>query len=249
MSRLAAELCEITEEYWRSQGRPMLLSALGGRLSEEAREEKNQLHTTFGAYIRNELADRVRWVPLSLHGGGVAPKELTAGVSDVELEARVPQPAPRPAVAGRVRSPMIEPRLWDAFRQKPPGEKRIYVELPEKGRLVVHAIDQADEVAADSILIGPDDFPDMGLRSETHNPAAIGSAIRTWAQKHGVAAERIERSGPPTPLGVAQAHVSGGSGSLALFAEGLSVLTAEELSRVMLPADVVVGLIRRSMGG
>lgn len=249
-SRLASELWEITEDYWRTRGRPILLSALGERLSPDARAEKDTLGTTLAAFIRNHLADRIRFVTLPPHGGGVAPKELTAGLADAELKARVPPPVVKLASVARERSPIIDSDLWQTFRHKLPEGSKVYVDLPARGKLTIRTIAEGEEGETGWLPIEADDLPEIERGDETRNPAAIGAAIRAWARKNNVPFDRIEQPRLPAQLGQFPiAHPQTRSGSLALLAEGLSVLTAEELSRLMLPADIVVNLIRRSLVG
>lgn len=238
MATAADEIVDIVRRYWEAKRRPVLLSALGGQLSQAAKEEIAEQGQTLTAYLRNQLRDRIRLLSLRAHGGGVAPVEGTESLSDADLESSVPPPLGRDLPFARPRPPRFHPAIWQAFFEPYP-DPHVYVERSENGDILIH---RSAEPRSDEgwIEILPSDLPVVESGTRPYVPEVLG-AIRAWAMKNDIPLSQIqsERAGLHP---AAQARGPQNSSTL----DGIfSRMTPDELRRISIPADILLNVLRR----
>lgn len=238
MATAADEVLDIVRRYWESKRRPVLFSALGGQLSQPAKEEIAEHGHTLTAYVRNQLRDRVRPLVLRAHGGGVAPLEGTESLSDEELESLVPPPVGRDLPFAKPRPPRFHPALWQAFFE-PHSSPHVYVERSENGEILIH---QSAEARSEPgwVEILPTDLPAVESGARPYVPQVL-AAIRAWAMKNEIPLSEIQCERPAV---YSTPHPREQRNSQALdviFAR----MTQDELRRISIPADILLNVLRR----
>lgn len=232
-----AEIIEAIEQYWEAHHRPVLLSVLGGLLSQGCKEDIAGAGATLGQYIRSKLGESIRLLKLASHGGGAVPKSKTDGLSDNDLEARVPAPIQKLGLA-RTKSPKFHDSLWTLFRNAD-VELPVFVELPNSGETVVHST-QPEDSNRKVYEVVSSDFPPHESRPVPIS--AVARSIRMWASRHDIPLSSIQSVGDePAARDTERRLVIGAVG----LGDALNLLSPDELRRISIPADILLNVLRR----
>lgn len=243
---LKDELKNIVCAYWGKTQRPILLSLLGERLTPQALQDRKEIGTTLGAFMSAEMPETLRVLRIPAHGTGVVPKPDADNFTDEELIAAVPAPRPDGIIPAGTSSHVISKDIWVLFRYGLKLGERAFVEVPPSGAVSVYRVGQDATPKANWLSVEENDLPKPEPSSDGASPMDTGNSIRAWAAKHGIDLDRIQtlRSSPINKDG----YLAQDSGILLVrLLNGLSVLEMTELSRIMIPADVVVSLLRRNI--
>ncbi|HEX8583108.1 MAG TPA: hypothetical protein VF680_01700 [Allosphingosinicella sp.] len=244
---LLRELPEIVQREWRDSQRPMLLSQLGGRLSEAAKILVRTENVGLKRLIETHLSAELRLVPMPSQGGGVVPRAETEGMSDEELNSTYTK-------AETV--PNYEVEVFNAFkRHVSPGTRRFLILRPSELPLVR---DQAEDQPApesgyeirseDLAIIG--EGASVATRVDTHH------AIEAWCQRAEIDPKKLYRIprlrtsnlvSEPTPIASRRPPLArdAGAGELSGLVQGLNAFTQAELARIQIPGDVLLSLLER----
>jgi hypothetical protein len=237
---LMDDIPRAVSEYWQDFGCPVLLSVLGGRLSPEARAELRIINKTLGKYIREHLADRVRFFVIPTKGDAAAPVLETIGISELDLSRRYQNNVRSRTV---VANPRFHPDVWAAF-SRPLQEVKRYLNVAEGRRPHLNEIALSDEARPDWLEVTLSDLPDVQLGPGVE-PGPVANAIRAWASKHQI---DIDLLYVPSRSEVAPSIPQGVGRSTPSIVDTLSLLEPHELARINIPADVVLSLIQRISG-
>jgi len=240
MATAADEIIEIARRYWETKRLPVLLSALGGQLSREAKEEISAQGSTLTAYLRNNLNDRIRFLALRAHGGGVAPVEGTETLSDEELASLVPPPVGRNLPFAKPRPPRFHPVIWQAFFEPHP-EPHVYVERSANNEILIHRCSEPHSEPG-WVEILPSDLPAVEEGARPFVPEVL-AAIRAWAMRNEIPLSQIQSERPS--VATHSAPQGRGSHDYSTLDGIFSRMTPDELRRISIPADILLNVLRR----
>jgi hypothetical protein len=201
MVSLQEKIANLVNEYWNSNERPLLLSALGATLRQEFGEEelgRQMLGGKLRPFVEANLATKVRAInnPSNPMIWGLIPtgksfnpdnwyaasrEKAASNTPAVERPATQPRPALQARPAGRT-STRYDPELWRAFTDASSTGKR-YVILAESVQYRCLTTDAAPPEGG--IPVDPSDLPGSASNYEEriHNARL---AIDAWAKKHSV---------------------------------------------------------------
>jgi hypothetical protein len=236
---ISEEILGVVQDEWARRTLPMPLSSVGSKISEAARVILRGQNITLRRYIADHLRDKIRLVPMVKQGGGVAPAVETATQSDSELEDLYQN---RP----QTDQPQFFPVVWKAFREPIAEGSGRYLTAPVGRKTGFRDVRTGGEAPPESYPIEPEYI----VPHDAPNPnATTVASINKWRESHGVPLERLaytrqEQSYLHEPEREVRARSSARhDGDLS---EILLVLTPEELSRIQIPADIVLAALRRS---
>lgn len=243
MDLLLSEIPAIVEREWQERQRPLLLSQLGGRLSDAAKLLVRSENVGLKRLIEEYLGSTLRLLPMPSHGGGVAPRLATEDLNDAEIENKY---------ISSVQIPNYELAVFNAFRRHIPLGSRRFI-LLENGALPrTKDQDEGSDPPPFSHEIVKDDLPadDAGGRVATR--VSTHEAIMRWCEKHGIAAERLHHvprirfvDEPDRPSARNARSASRPSSDIDGIIFGLSVFTPSELARIQIPGDVLQAVLER----
>jgi hypothetical protein len=234
---LMAEVPRAVGQHWRDRNAPVLLSALGMRLHPDARAELRVLKENLSDYVSAHLIEQVRMLVIPGKGLAAVPAGETANLSEAEL-IKLFQAMPRGKPAQS--NPRFYPQVWRAFSQPltENGRRFLLLRPPEPPGIEDVPLDAP--LPQNALEIRPEDLPE-GPLGYGMPPGPVGEAIRTWttAQQLDVASLYA-----PTPL---RSHTEQPTPprEVESLLGILGMIEPSELSRISIPGDIVVNLIRR----
>jgi hypothetical protein len=244
-ANLEQEIELAVSKEWEDKRKPILFSKLGGRLSHEAREMIKADRIGLKRFVDAHLSAQIRVLPLERYGGGVAPREDTAELSDAELEAAFEKDANAKTI------PQYSFDVWSAFRRPLREDMKRYLRIVPSGLAKALDIPALEQPPAGAVEIHPSDLPASifeGLlpsRQETHE------AIVAWTKRVGFDETKLRHvptlifPGPTVRQIAPQSLPSTEPAPSATFVEGLGMLTRDELARIQIPADLVLSMLER----
>lgn len=242
---LDAEIIALAQDNWKRRSSPMLFSALGERLSEEAKTTLRIQGRTLKRYVRESMQSLVRFVNLPRHGGGVAPIADSKALSDENLEAMLLKAGSEAKAVRRYSA-----GVWNAFRDGAQFDDDTYLLVSaERGAEVRRTIDRT-KAPSDAAFIEREDLPELDPETNRASFASISAAIEKWTTKNGVDIELLTYR-PPASADPSHDSATGSrTGSVAVSLEGglwdmLTLLSEEELRRINVPADIVFSIFKR----
>lgn len=239
------EIFALIENYWKDWHRPMLYSALGGRLKPTAKATVYARAKNLSEFVQTYMAETVRHLPLTVQGGGAVPKDGTSDLSDEQLEALIPSPIGR--TVAPAATPYYYPEVWKAF-STPLEENRRFLQIRPDGARLYDGAEKPEGESWKEVKQG--DLP--LLESEEGGVPAyrIARAVREWAEANGLTPRSLR---PPQPRltmhasGGASSQTERGIGSRALWQleSFLSSLSPAELQGFQISGPVLLSLLRR----
>lgn len=246
--KLGAELVSIISDVWQREHRPILLSAVGAKLSDAAKEFIRTHRISLKPYIRSYLP-QVRMFVISPGRDAAAPLADTAEYTDEQLssfyKARV-QISPR-------RSPRFLREIWAAFITDIPQGHRRFVDV-RKRPVVSVDLPESSSQPDGWIEVSVSDQSTRDPLSGRRDNSTVGAAIRTWCAMHGLnATELIDPIGRideyrapsgqmPASEKAIQTVTGKDHGALLAF---LSSLSPSELIRISFSGDVLLSILVR----
>lgn len=247
---LDREILEVVQAEWRKNSSPLLLSALGYRISDAAKAVLRASNIPLTRYVQSHMKSELRLVSRAVEGLAAAPRHETANFTDEQLADLYTKSPPRE------RMPRYRPSVWYAFRIPIPSARRRFLILQEDGQTICKDLPPEAEPPMGAIEIAEADLASPENADELPSPEAVSNAIEAWRTK-----QDLDRSKLLLPSGVGSAGTlspantqnanrllpeSARRPTLADLAFGLSVFTSEELARVQIPADVLANLLKRT---
>jgi hypothetical protein len=244
MENLKREIVTAVKSHWTTTGRPLLLSALGGKLSASARAERESADQALAVIIKEEVPE-VRVIAAAGRGGAAVPVSDTLGRSDEHLEALLPRPQRVAEAFDKPKHPMIFAELWRLFRDGFDISKQAWVELGQ-GWAAVHILEQTEDAQNHWVEIKPSDLGEPDLPGGRRSPYVVGASVRDWAQKAGLAPNQYQvLRADSAPLN--RESIRSSALDLEVLAKGLGVLSHEDLARINFPGDIVLKIISRGI--
>ena len=252
---LDQEIRDFVSDSWLNKGRPILLSALGGELSDAAKFVIRGLNAPLRRYIADHLQDSIRVVSMPARGDAAVPLEEAKPFTDAQLTQMYL------AKSKEERPPRYLPAVWRAFRVPiPEGHKRFLMNQP--GRTTrLREMDVASDNPEYAIEVRRQDLAVSDIHGELPTPEAVEKALAEWRRINNVPLEylTISKDDPhPAITGVEPAgHNSrpatipkpslkaNSVRSFDALEAGLSILTKEELARISIPADILLSVLER----
>lgn len=244
----ATEIMSVLEEHWAQHQRPMLYSALGGKLSADAKAKLREGGKKLSDFVQRDMAALVRSLSLTGHGGGAVPRSDAVEFSDEELEARIPVPIARAAVSATGPSHYYAD-VWQAFSSPMKGRRRFLQVETDDVRL--HDVDD-DPIDTSWKEVSPENIASSGSNGEPPAPPAIAEAVRTWAYSNGLSPRQLRPQSfrrevaPSWPLAGSRSERPMRASSLKLLDSFLQSLSPSELQSFQLSGAVLLSIIRRS---
>lgn len=246
-SELTEEILRIVADEWKHKGLPLLLSVLGARLSESAKNHVRANNIALKRFISENASDRTRLLRMERHGGGVAPLAETDGMSDDRLEAIFESAAPLRTM------PRYKFRVWRAFSDAVPVGARRFLSILASGVVQVTDTMEAEHLEGAHEVLSSDIVPDDIERYAS----ARHEAIVSWAARNGVDHSKLIMVRTPEVPGV-QRSVSivsqsdstpptSSDAASASISRLLGLLTKDELARIQIPADLVLAVLERAI--
>ena len=226
-SRLDSRIVDLVRECWEEHRMPLLLSRLGsgddGRIGRLAKQEAGSL----GAYLRHQLAVRVRVIHHSAN-------PTVAGA--IPADAEIPENADFNMLLDQTRgraveaTPRYHPALWSAFRKPLDESSRRYMSIQPPPRFQ----DASPEDRPDGFveitrkyIVGPD-----VEEKEVHQ------RIQDWLAANGLDSESFLLRSKATVVRLPSDDLLG---------RLLLALEPDQLKRISMPLDVVLKLRRQSL--
>jgi len=201
-------------------------------------------------YIETHLSEALRLVPMQAYGGGVVPREPANALSDEELEALY---VGRRATLGEARRPSYYPPIWWAFKNPFEEGERRYVSVVEGGGLTLHRLEPGKVPEADWLEIKPEEVLEPDSPGAPIPFERVAAAIQSWADGKIETSKLIIPSAARTAQGKGAqgsgSYLRNHPGSLTGLIAGLKGFTKDELSRINIPADVMLSFLERSSRG
>ena len=226
-SHLDSRIVDLVRECWEEHRMPLLLSRLGGgddgRIGRLAKQEAGSL----GAYLRHQLAARVRVIYHSAN-------PTVAGA--IPADAEIPENADFDMLLDQTRgravetAPRYHPAFWAAFRKLLDEPNRRYMNVQPPLRFQdtpsAHKSDGIVEITREYV-VGP-----------YAEAAEVRQRIQDWLEANGFDPESflLKRKAIATHLP-----------SDDLLGRLLLALEPDELKRISMPLDVALKLRRQSL--
>jgi hypothetical protein len=198
-------------------------------------------------FIEENLRADVRLVTLPRHGGAVIPLRDTADLSDDDLHNAFEEQRAKQSAA---RIPRYNSLIWDAFKtQLAEGRKR-FVRVGKAGEVEVAEVAEGAEAPEGDgwIEVLQSDLPDR-TDSAIPSPQEMDSAIRRWSEGKVESAHLHFVPSPRSALSHGTRQSRTRPGALESLMVGLRGFTPDELSRIQIPADVLVSFLERTNRG
>ena len=226
-SRLDSRIVDLVRECWEEHRMPLLLSRLGGgddgRIGRLAKQEAGSL----GAYLRHQLAARVRVIHHSAN-------PTVAGA--IPADAEIPEDADFNMLLDKTRgraveaTPRYHPAFWAAFRKPLDETSRRYMSVQPPPRF--HDASPEDR---------PDGFVEIareyivGLDVEERE---VHQKVQDWLAANEFHSESFLLKNKATAT-----HLPSDD----LLGRLLLALEPDELKRLSMPLDVIFKLRRQSL--
>lgn len=228
---LNERIVELVEQHWDDQQMPLLLSRLGGRDRGEIARLARQQSNSLGAYLRQELADRLQVIQHS-------ERPVLIGVLPLDAEAESDVDGWLENAQGKSGSgaPRYHPAFWAAFRKPLDEMKSRFISIAPPIRF-------QDTFPED----GPEGFVEVGreyIADSEMDAAEVLENAQDWLEENNLqpAAFLAASSGDDRRERRGAAAHSGDN----LLDRLIDALDQNELKRVSMPLDVVVKLRRQS---
>lgn len=250
------EIEQVVADEWSRSGRPLLISRLGMRLSPETKMALSASGHGLKRYMQEHLSDTIRFLPMRGRGGGVAPLAGTEGLTDQQIEERH---VDRPEIANpKYEVPQYWGEVWRGFQTPMPDDMVRYVLLEAFSGPVVGMSPKDAQLPANAKLIDSNDLilPDEG--GPLPPRAVVHQAIQNWCIRENVPVASLifpqHQSRKPVKDFSESDSVKSRStsvlpengGKSSYLMRGLNLLNREELSRINIPADLVMAILERS---
>jgi hypothetical protein len=242
--KLKEEIKKAVSDAWLANT-PVLLSNLGlNEISQEGRSYIRENGIRLKHFVRSELADEVRFVPMKRYGGGLVPLKGTEGLSDRDLEARYVPKVAVPSVEGR--RPRFHADVWAAFRDALPNDqRRVLSTAAGEPKLQLKSLSAA--IAEDEHAIEKSDLAAGTHDGQPASAAEIRAAITNWCEANGVHIDDLMQPAQATEFddtrerrsrhGVQSASIS--------FLQVLRAVPRERLATISIPGDVLLSVMER----
>lgn len=226
----AQEIATLVRENWEERGSPILLSALGMKLSENTKEAMDAEKLTLRRYVAANLENLVRFVTMPKFGGGFAPIVETEAFTDEQLEQIYIDQKPEAA-------PRFDREVWRAFRERIAPDKVRHISID--GQLSFHDEDGDTGPAPGEYILTEKDQPNF--KNNFATDAEVVEAIRAWAGRVGVNEQSLTFTKKERPANIPTKRDESKRKSKGLF----DLLTQDELARIAIPGDIVASLLER----
>lgn len=249
------EIAKVILDEWERSGRPLLTSRLGMRLTADTKAELSASGHGLKRYIQENLSDVVRIVPLRGRGGGVAPIVETENLTDQQIEERF---VSRPDVIdSRFTIPKYWGDVWRGFQTPLPENAVRYILLEAFGGPVVQTTSKDASMPPNAKLIDTNDLVLPEANGPLPPKIAVHRSIENWCLRESVPIGSLVYSRPENSTeghpGAVEAQRStnktatgGRSDRSSFLMQGLNLLNRDELSRINIPADLVLTMLERA---
>ena len=229
-NELNERIVEIVEQHWDDQQMPLLLSRLGGHDRGEIARLARQHANSLGAYLRQELGDRLQVIKHS-------ERPVLIGVLPLEAESQADVDGWLESAQGKSASgaPRYHPAFWAAFRKPLDEMKSRFISVTPPIRFQDA---YPEDAPAAFVEIGPEYIADSEM-----DAGEVLQNAQDWLEENNLQStaflalssgeDRRERRG--------QAQVADN-----LLDRLIDALDPSELKRVSMSLDVVVKLRRQS---
>jgi hypothetical protein len=234
---LEAELVAMAREHWARENKPAFLSTIGGRLSQTAKVQFRAAGVPLRKFVETSLQGRLRLVSLGDGGDLVLPIENAANLGDEEVTSLAgAQPVP-----GRsLKFPHFRREVWRAF-SRPLGSTRRYLRISPDGVELL----ETDETPSGVVQVVAGDLPSIDGYFGRPRAESVAEAIASWAAKNNIDVELLkDREYSPTLRSSSRLSSTRTEGATRLL-DFLEILEPSELSRVSLPGDVLLSVLKR----
>jgi hypothetical protein len=256
---LSGEVHKIVSDFWKSEQKPLLFSKIGQLIGDESKDELKSLKLTLKSYISKNMIGVVRLIFVEPNLVYAAPSEATKSLSDQELVLRIssgavsaPQHVVVPASSLLSSKPMravmhkrFYKEVWAAF-SRPINSIRRYLELRDGAHPLLHEIGTNEIAAQNAIEIVSSDLPEFDPSTRRAAPADIADAIRAWARAQSIPLSKLydnSENQEGTVGSSTQLERLSAAARMKLFLEALE---PDEVSRVVIPSDIVLKILQRS---
>lgn len=221
---------------WKRKPLPVLLSAFGGLIPPEARAELRLTKMSLKDYIRAHLADQVRVISIPQKGDAIVPVLETRGLADEELIRLYHEGARDKFKSSGGR---FFPNIWAAFFN-PLQTKRRFIRLAP-GKPEVIEDENGKELEDGWLEVKEADLPSVQPGTAPF-PPDVSHAIKCWAEQNAINVDDLylKETSDFSPHSPSQLLPSTG------LMEILNLLQPHELSRINIPADIVISVLRRA---
>jgi hypothetical protein len=246
-SNLMSEIPIIVRTRWNEREAPSVLAWVGTVIGPDARRELEMAGGKLKSFVLLHMRDQVRYIYIYNVGDCVAPLPESQLLADTELVNKYHVAHDR--VAHRT-APFSSKRrfnstIWRAFTLQFGTEKR-YIDLSDNNHIKI--LDVNNTLPEDRPHIHEVLKSDLSLDEDGYRLAAADASrlITAWAERNSIALEALyERSVDLRPANEATLHANTPAASdvVDMLMRVFSTLTASELSRIHIPADIVMKVL------
>ena len=217
-------IVELVDQHWEEHEMPLLLSRLGGHDRGEIARLARQRANSLGAYLRQELADRVRLIQHSERPVLIGVLPMDAKVED-DVDGWL-ESAQGKSAGG---APRYHPAFWAAFRKPLDEMKSRYISVSPPIRFQ----DTFPEDRPEGFVeIAPEYIADSEM-----DASAVLENAQDWLEDNELQTTAFLASSPSSSP--SYSHQGGD-----LLERLARALDRNELKRVSLPLDIVMKLRR-----
>lgn len=227
------ELAEEVDHTWSASGMALLLAKVPVRLQERSIDLQDRLGARRLKSVLEEHRDRFRLVrdPDNELVWGVLPSHVSAAPTPELFRTR--KATDREARELGKPVPQFMRGFWTAFVKRIPEGRERYLDISStpyfedvpKGQFAPPHLVRVDDI----YILSEGD-----LLSEAPDPELVYKKIQDWCKQYGVDERRF----------YVRSYRDGSKASKADFAERLSQLSDKDLSRIMVPGDIVLKLLK-----
>ena len=218
-------IVDLIGQYWTEEKRPLLLSQLGSRDGGEVARRAKSMMGSLRVYLRTRLSSEVNILTHSTKPTVVGAVPANAGITDTDTDHLLDRTLVDPGTTGR----RYNAAFWAAFRKPldPALQRYLHVDQPH------HFKDTDDEGR-----VGPGyaEIERSFIARTGADDATVEESVRGWLESKGMEAEAFYQVGRETTLPQDD-----------LLGRLLTVLDAEDLSRMTIPLDIVQKLRRKAL--
>lgn len=243
---LSSEIVSIVSAAWEKNNSPIVLAKVGTVLSSNAKDELEDAGRKLKPYILTQMTDRIRYIGSPKYGDFVAPLIPSENLSDDELIQRYENS--RTVTESISSGTRFKSDIWNGFTISPKAGRR-YICFNEQNEPKLKYQSEIFGETRDCYEIMDSDlaFDDQGNRVSFQR---VGELILEWAHRNAIEVHKLypTRESPidRTELRKAVNQEKQTSKEMLVVDSLISVmnmLSKEELSRVSIPADIVVKLV------
>lgn len=256
---VSGEVRNIVSSNWRAYKKPILLSRIGQLIGEQSKAELRELKLSLRSHISRNMAEAIRTIFVEPNLYYAVPAEDTKQLSDKDLVSRLNannDEDPKFAMAaahskslgGQPTRAVMHKRfykeVWAAF-SRPINSMRRYLELREDAHPLLHEIGINEPSPPGSIEISSLELPPFDPNTRKAAPAGIADAVRAWARAHNIHLSRLyDPESQEATVGYSNSPER--LTAIAKMRLFLEALEPDEVSRVIIPSEVLLKVLQRS---